>query len=415
MKRNYHPLVAGSGFRFGTTLAVTLLLGVMAVAQRETGTIRGRAVDRVGAVLQGALIELQPQGMSIATDSHGEFTITDVAPGDYTVKVSYVGFAPFLTKVTVKAGQLARVDAVLHVAAKSEEIDVVADLPHSEAEAINRERTSDNILNVLPADVITSLPNANIADAVGRLPSVTLERDEGEGKYVQIRGTEPRLNNLTIDGINLPSPEADVRQVKLDTIPADIVESVEINKTLSANQDGDAIGGSVNLRTKTAGDLPTVTLAAIGGFTPILNTRYIEQYSATVGQRFGKAKRFGALFSGSYDYNGRGINDIEPSPNDTAAPSYGSIDLREYEYKRTRYGFAGSLDYKLKDPASGLYLHYFYSDFKDYGDKWVYTLNDGDVPNFSTENRLPDYGIGDIAIGGKHILAKSWMSWELSV
>lgn len=415
MKRNYHPLVAGSGFRFGTTLAVTLLLGVMAVAQRETGTIRGRAVDRVGAVLQGALIELQPQGMSIATDSHGEFTITDVAPGDYTVKVSYVGFAPFLTKVTVKAGQLARVDAVLHVAAKSEEIDVVADLPHGEAEAINRERTSDNILNVLPADVITSLPNANIADAVGRLPSVTLERDEGEGKYVQIRGTEPRLNNLTIDGINLPSPEADVRQVKLDTIPADIVESVEINKTLSANQDGDAIGGSVNLRTKTAGDLPTLTFAAIGGFTPILNTRYIEQYSATVGQRFGKAKRFGALFSGSYDYNGRGINDIEPSPNDTAAPSYGSIDLREYEYKRTRYGFAGSLDYKLKDPASGLYLHYFYSDFKDYGDKWVYTLNDGDVPNFSTENRLPDYGIGDIAIGGKHILAKSWMSWELSV
>ena len=87
-----------------------------------------------------------------------------------------------------------------------------------------------------------SLPNANIADAVGRLPSVTFERDEGEGKYVQIRGTEPRLNNLTIDGVSVPSPEAGVRQVKLDTIPADIVESVEVNKTLSANQDGNAIG-----------------------------------------------------------------------------------------------------------------------------------------------------------------------------
>lgn len=396
-------------------IAATFFVPTAAHAQRATGTISGRALDRAGAVLPGALVELQPQGMSVSTNSHGEFVITDLTPGAYTLKVSYVGFQAFMAKVEVKPGQDARVDATLKVATKSEEITVIAERPHGEAEAINRERTSDNILNVLPSDVITSLPNANVADAIGRLPSVSLERDEGEGKYVQVRGTEPRLNNLTIDGINVPSPEAGVRQVKLDTVPADIVESVEVNKTLSANQDGDAIGGSVNLRTKTAGDLPTLTLEGIGGFTPILNTRYVYQMSATVGQRFGHDKRFGALFSGSYDYNGRGINDIEPSPDlGFATPYYDSMDLREYRYKRTRYGFAGSLDYKLKDPASGLYLHYFYSDFKDYGDKWVYTLNDGGGPNFSNENRLPDYGIGDIAIGGKHVFEKSWLSWELS-
>ncbi|PYU45377.1 MAG: hypothetical protein DMG53_14540 [Acidobacteria bacterium] len=67
--------------------------------------------------------------------------------------------------------------------------------------------------------------------------------DEGEGKYVQIRGTEPRLANVTIDGVNTPSPESGVRQIKLDAIPADIVESVEINKTLQANMDPDGIGG----------------------------------------------------------------------------------------------------------------------------------------------------------------------------
>jgi len=105
---------------------------------------------------------------------------------------------------------------------------------------LNRERTADNILQVLPYDVITSLPNTNIADAVGRLPSVSLERDEGEGKYVQIRGTEPRLSNVTVDGVHLPSPES-VRNVKLDAIPSDLVESVEVSKTLSPNQEGDAI------------------------------------------------------------------------------------------------------------------------------------------------------------------------------
>ncbi len=142
-------------------------------------------------------------------------------------------------------------------------------------QAINEQRTSDNILDVMPEGVIQSLPNENIADVVGRMPGVSLERDEGEGKYVQIRGTEPRLNNTTVDGVELPAPEDNVRQFKLDTIPSDIVEVVEVNKTLAANQDADAIGGTVNLVTKKAGDLPTLKFEGIGGFTPIVNTRYI--------------------------------------------------------------------------------------------------------------------------------------------
>src|SRR6202030_2419706 len=106
------------------------------------------------------------------------------------------------------AGAATQVDATLSVAGHSEEILVTSSRPRGEAEDINRQRTSDNIVQVLSAEVITSLPNANIADAVGRLHSVTLERDEGEGKYVQIRGTEPRLSNTTVDGVNLPSPES---------------------------------------------------------------------------------------------------------------------------------------------------------------------------------------------------------------
>jgi len=385
------------------------------VAQSNRGFIAGRVTDASGAVLQGARVDLPVAAVSTVSNEQGEFSFSGMAPGSYQLTISFVGFSPFVGDVTVNAGQVARVNAVLHVASKNEEIIVTGDLPHGEAEAINRQRTSDNIINVLPSDVIRSLPNANVADAVGRLPGVTLERDEGEGKYVQIRGTEPRLSNVTVDGVEVPAPEDNVRQVKLDTIPSGIVEAVEVNKTLSANQDADAIGGTVNLRTKSAGDLPTLTIEGIGGFTPIVNTRYVGEITGTVGQRFGAQKRFGALFSGSYDYNGRGIDDIEPQPDPGfAVPYYDSMDLREYRYKRTRYGFGGSLDYKLGE-GSGLWLHYFYSDFKDYGDKWVYTLNDGGAPTFSTSSRLPDYGIGTLAIGGKHVLQDSWVSWELSV
>ncbi len=170
----------------------------------------------------------------------------------------------------VAAGQTVSLDANLAVEAQNLKVLVTADRVSAEAEAINRQRTADNILQVLPYDVIRSLPNANLADALGRLPSVTLERDEGEGKYVQVRGTEPRLTNTTIDGVNVPSPETGVRQIKFDAIPADIVESVEINKTLQANMDGDGIGGSINLVTKTAGERPTVALSGMSGYTPIL-------------------------------------------------------------------------------------------------------------------------------------------------
>src|SRR5258708_38140584 len=123
---------------------------------------------------------------------------------------------------------------------------VTAERLQGEAEAINIERMSDEIVQVLPERVITSLPNTNIADAVGRLPSVSLERDEGEGKYVQIRGTEPRLSNVTINGVNVPSPETNVRNIKLDVVPSDLVERIEVFNTLAANQDADALARTAN-------------------------------------------------------------------------------------------------------------------------------------------------------------------------
>ena len=296
----------------GFALCFLAVCHLVAVGQAIKGIIAGRVTDTTGAVLPGAQITLPVAAVSTVSDSIGEFRFIGMLPGSYKLTVSFVGFESFSTDVTLQAGQVARVNAVLKVASKNEEIMVTADRPHGEAEAINLQRTSDNILDVLPSDVIRSLPNANVADAVGRLPGVTLERDEGEGKYVQVRGTEPRLNNVTVDGVEVPAPEDSVRQVKLDTIPSGIVEAVEVNKTLSANQDADAIGGTVNLRTKTAADMPTVTVEALGGLTPIVNTRYVGEVTTTVGERFGAKKRFGALFSGSYDYNGRGIDDIEP-------------------------------------------------------------------------------------------------------
>jgi TonB-dependent receptor len=435
--------------RSNRLFAIFLLLGValfpeLLCAQNDKGSVAGHVTDSSGGSLQGAEIELQPTGRIVASNQQGTYFLNNLSPGTYTITVTYLGFSLFTKVVNVVAGHVATVDVKMEVNSQRDSIVVTAERVSGEAEAINREKTADNILQVLPNEVFTSLPNANVADAVGRLPSVTLERDEGEGKYIQVRSLEPRLTNATIDGVNVPSPEPGVRQIKFDAMPADLLESVEVNKTLQANMDGDGIGGSVNLVTKTASERPTIALAGGGGTTPILGGRSLMQTSGTVGLRFGEKKKFGLLGGGSYDWNGRGINDIEPVPDantigDSSQRYFDTQDMRDYRYKRGRWGFTGAADYTLGE-GSNVYAKFLYSDFHDYGDKWVYTLTDnttgillynangcptndsgvtvspcGGVPAFNVSNRVPIFTIGSLLVGGRHVFSSTWATWDVSV
>ena len=354
-------------------------------AQTGKGTITGTVKDSAGAALSSTLIEVQPLGRKVVSDDQGQFRITDVAAGDYTLAASYVGFAPFNGSVKVVAGQTVTIDPVLQVASQNDQVIVTAERLQGEAEAINIERLSDDIVQVLPSKVINSLPNTNVADAVGRVPSVSLERDEGEGKYVQIRGTEPRLSNVTINGVNVPSPEGAVRNIKLDAVPANLLERIEVFKTLSASQDADGIGGTVNLVTRTAGDKATYNFGGQGGYTPIQGGRTLGGFDGTVGKRFGESKKLGVILGGTFDRNNRGIDDLEPAQGTGTDPANGKSiavasteDLRSYAYYRTRYGFAGGVDYNLK-PGTSIYLKGLFSDFHDFGDTRVYTPSAGNT------------------------------------
>jgi len=401
--------------------AIAMSLCLMCVAspgwaQTGKGALSGAVVDAQDRALQGAKVVADPGGSSAVSDAQGQFTLNGLNAGDYDVTVSYAGFTSFTKKVTVAAGQSARLDVSLSVAASKQDVQVYAGREGGEIEAINRTFNADNIINVLPADVIKSLPNANVADALGRLASVTLERDEGEGKYVQVRGTEPRLTNTTVDGVNIASAET-VRQIKLDIIPADLVESVQINKTLQANMPGDGIGGSVDLRTKSAGERPTVALESTGGYTPIIGGRPAYQFDGTLGKRFLETNRLGLLFGGSYDWNGRGINDVEPGPL-----LLGGYDQRDYQYYRSRLGFAGTADYRLTETSS-IYLKGLYSLFHNYGNRWDYNLSTGFTAagqpdgsgsvQFGAEIRRPVQDIGSLQLGGRHVITRSLLSWDV--
>ncbi len=414
-------------------------------AQTAKGILVGSVTDATGAAVPNARIKLDPLGINGVSDDQGAYRMTDIPAGKYTLTVSYIGFAPQTTSVEVAPGQTVTLPLELKVSNASEQVLVVASRPHGEAEAINETRTADNLLQVMPSEVITSLPNANIADATGRFPGVTLYRIEGEGVYIQVRGTEPRLTNVTVDGITIPAPEPTVRQVRLDVIPSGMVDEIQINKTLLANMDGNGIAASVNLRTKEAGEQPTISLYGDGGYTNILNGRGSYDFGGNAGKRFGASKRFGLFGDAVFDYNGRGIDNIQPKldPLSTfAIPYYDNDTLREYRYYRTRYGFDGSADYRLT-ASTTLYAHGFFSDLQDYGDKWYYSpvsaplcsgLNSSCVagagsagygptigvstknsnPKFYTSNKRPNAAVGTFIVGGRSVFKDSLFTYQVS-
>jgi TonB-dependent receptor len=406
--------------------------GASSVAGAQTargtmsGSVSGTVRDATGAVLVGAQIVLQPGGTTAASNAQGDFYIQNVAPGKYTLTISDVGFQNTVSAIDVTAGQNTLAATTMKVASTSQQVVVNAN-PGGDVAAINEQRTSPNILNVMTADEIRNLPNASVATVLGRMPGVTVQINEGEAQYVQIRGTEPRLSNTTLDGVLVPGPDPQVRQVDLWVIPSDLVGAVQINKTLSANEDGDAIGGSVNMQMRQAtSSRPTLDLESLGGYNPIDTGQAWFRDDATAGKRFGVNQRFGVMFSFSYDLNDLGTDDVEPTPDlsFSGAPAFDNISIRQYFYNHTRYGFGGSADYKLNE-GSDIFVHGLFSNFRDYGAAFHYDINSnvstqgnpgasGSV-QFSDSLRRPSYQISLVTLGGNHVFKRSWARYVLSV
>jgi TonB-dependent receptor len=412
---------------------VTLLLAAAPAFAAENGSISGHVLDSKNHPLSGAAIVVTPGNQSLVSDQEGAFTLRGLAAGAYHLEILYLGYATEEKDVTVTADGAATVTAHLKLSVHNTQvITVSATRINGEVEALNQEKNAQDIVNVLPVDVITSLPNANMADALGRLPSVSLERDEGEGKYVQVRGLESRYTSVTIDGVRMPSAESGVRQVKLDGFPSDFVETVELHKTVSPDAEGDALGGSVNMVTRIAPENGMLLVDVNGGYNPQANGRHNDHLAAGWGARFGDSHQWGLMLVASNDYNGRSINDVEPGPammqvgaDGPTIPQFSGADYRYYLYDRHRFGVAGTLDYR-QDANNTYFLRAYYSDFKNYGDRWVRTANVGSLVTPTTDdgsgnytasvqNRRPDEQYHAYSFGAKHELGSAVLDYTLSV
>ena len=244
---------------------------------------------------------------------------------------------------------------------------VVTGTRQATRDATAEKKASDNFTETLHANDVGKLPDQNVAEAIKRLPGLSVANDQGEGRYVVIRGIDPALVNVSLNGQTLPAPEPAGRSVKLDDLPSSMIQSVTITKSLLANQDANAIGGEVNIRTKTAFDSRKPFFfdarGAIGRYE--INHKAPYEADAAIGGRFGAAQEFGAVVSGSYSRRPIESENFQGSADYSHAGIPDGNGLRDYNLTRTRLGVVGNFDWHPSDGAK-IYLRTSYSKFQDH-------------------------------------------------
>jgi TonB-dependent receptor len=363
-------------------LRVACLLAVapLATLSAQQGDLAGRITDTAGAPVAGALIHVVGDGHAQTVGADGLYRLIGIPVGAQTIVVRCIGFARDSFVVTVAAGAVTKTSVQLRpVAVALRGITVEARRPQSSTSAGEVvQQDAPNLVNVASGDEIRSLPNANAADAASRVAGVTTERIEGEGEFVEIRGTEPGLSNVTIDGMPVPGTEQGARNVKLDDVPEDILANVAVTKTLTPDMSADAIGGSVDLVTKTPDGPPHGYVSAQVGHMQLLN-RWQGEGGFTYGGRVGHDGQLGFLIGGSIDQNNRVINDMEPTwtAGTGALPAVpNEFSLQDSPMTRTRIGIGGDLDYRFND-HSMVYVRGLYSHFDDHGVSYQYDVGFG--------------------------------------
>jgi len=274
-----------------TILFVMLLLLTSFSALLAQATITGSVADSAkGDPLIGANVYLVGTALGSVTNVEGAYRIVGIPEGSYTLRISYIGYRTRNLRLELKPGEtIQRNVRLVSDIAKGISMDVTAQAVGQMA-AINQQISAKTIVNVISAEKIQELPDANAAESIGRLPGVSLLRSGGEANKVILRGLEDKFTVITVDGIKIPPTDATSRGVDLSTLSQSSLAGIELYKAQTPDKDGDALAGSINLVTRKAPDEREIKATIKGGYNQLEEAA--NQYDASIhyGERF-----FGSL------------------------------------------------------------------------------------------------------------------------
>ena len=188
------------------------------VNETKQGAIRGRIVDNTQQTLPGASIYIESLHTGVVSDVNGFYTLPNLKPGTYRVKVSYVGYSPVELTITIPEGQTVMRDVTLNEGLELQEV-VVGGTFQGQRRALASQKNALGITNVVSADQVGKFPDSNIGDALKRISGINVQYDQGEARFGQVRGTSADMSSVTINGNRIPSAEGETRNVQLDLIP----------------------------------------------------------------------------------------------------------------------------------------------------------------------------------------------------
>lgn len=316
----------------------------------QSGSIKGQVLDtQTEEPLFGANIIVQGTSLGAAADFDGEYVISNIPVGEYTLKVSYIGYETYSTDVTVVENRTLELNFTLNSVAVEGEVVTVTGQARGQKQAINQQLTSNTITNVVSSEKIRELPDADAATALSRLPGLSLMN----GDQIVIRGIQAKQNLVLVNGIQLPSTDVNTRATNLGFISSNMLSGIEVVKVLTPDLDANAIGGVVNLRLREAPTDFHFDMMSQGSFNQQDRTLDNYRFWASASQRFLDDK-LGVFVQANADRFNAG-NDVISA----AYERYESLPYGEAPYRMNTFSFndqiniistyGGSLitDYKL--------------------------------------------------------------------
>ncbi|PMG75287.1 TonB-dependent receptor [Shewanella sp. 10N.286.51.B7] len=400
-------------------LASSLCMPSAAWAGRIEGAVKD---SHTQLPLQGALVSIEELNLKLESNRDGRFFFPKIAAGEYTLVASYLGGQTHRERIKVTQDGISNSQIQLQ-GQGLEHIQVVGQRG-ALSKSLNRQRAADNLVSVLSADALGNFPDTNISEALQRVPGLSIERDQGEGRFVRIRGMAPDYNAVSMNGTRLPSPDSDRRAVALDVLPADLLQSVEVSKTLTPDMDADSLGGAIEVKSLSAFDRDDTyfNISAEGSYdelTENTNPKLAASYSDIFDDRLGVAiaaswynRDFG---SDNVETGGKWAFD-EPVLLEEMEP-------RDYQINRERIGVGVNFDYRPND-NNDVYLRTLYSQFDDTETRngneiaWedgVAMGESGDVEaTRSLKSRSEDQAIGSLVLGGQSRFDKWTLDYQTS-
>jgi TonB-dependent receptor len=334
-----------------TLIVLVLGFAITSFSQENsaTGGVKGIIADTKESIA-GASVFIEGTTIGVTTDIKGEFILMGLSPGRHRLAVTFLGYQKYTQEITVSAGKVSELGKLLLVTDEKNlrEVTVKGQMKKgSETQAIDMTKNSQRVVTIISSESIKKLPDKNAADALKRVAGVAIQNNKGEGGYVSLRGTPNDWTSTLINGDRLPvaDEENTSRSFEFEVLPSDLIDHIDVTRTVTPDMEGDNVGGSINFVLKEPVDKRTFMVNSALGYNLLSkkpsgnlnliwgdvtkNGKFKYVINATVRENFYEADAFKIVYGNNFNH---AIN---------------RYDLKDYSGNRTNFGANTGFDWNI--------------------------------------------------------------------